>query len=188
MRAGGRQGDSGMGQALAQDLGKSPEEQVFTPDADGARAFRDALGRFATGVTVITAPGPEGPVGFTANSFSSLSLDPPLVLWSPAKSSRRFGVFAAARHYAIHVLGAEQAALGRHFAMNGTDFNLPGLQMNDEGVALLPGCLARFECESWAQHDGGDHVILVGRVLRVRFRDGAPLVFSAGHYGSFTDA
>jgi flavin reductase (DIM6/NTAB) family NADH-FMN oxidoreductase RutF len=150
------------------------------------RALRDALGRFATGVTIVTAPDGDGrPVGFTANSFSSLSLDPPLVLWSPAKASRRFPVFARARHFAIHVLGAEQAALGRHFAMNGSDFALPGVQDNPEGVATLPDCLARFDCESWAQHDGGDHVILIGRVLRASFRDGAPLVFSAGRYGTF---
>lgn len=168
------------GGVMAQD----GRETVFAPD--DARALRDALGRFATGVTVITAPGADGPVGFTANSFASLSLDPPLVLWSPAKASRRFPVFADARYYAIHVLGAEQSALGLHFAMNGMDFDLPGVCANAEGVALLPDCLARFECEAEAQHDGGDHVILVGRVLRASFRDGAPLVFSAGRYGSFS--
>lgn len=159
---------------------------TIAADAADARTLRDAFGRFATGVTIVTAPGPAGPVGITANSFASLSLDPPLVLWSPARGSRRYPVFAAAGHYAIHVLGQEQAGLGRHFAINGMDFDLPGVTVDANGVPCLPGCLARFDCAAEAQHDGGDHVILVGRVLRAAFRDGAPLVFSAGQYGSFT--
>lgn len=84
------------------------EEILFAPDAD-ARAFRDALGRFATGVTVVTVLTDDGPAGMTANSFASVSLDPPLVLWSPARSSSRFDLFANAAHYAIHVLDADQA-------------------------------------------------------------------------------
>lgn len=173
------------GIAVAQAT-KARDTTPFAADPADAGALRSAFGRFATGVTIVTAPGPDGPVGITANSFASLSLDPPLVLWSPARGSRRFPLFAAAGHYAIHVLGVEQAGLGRHFAQQGLDFDLPGVVFDTNGVPHLPGCLARFDCAAEAQHDGGDHVILVGRVLHAEFRDGAPLVFSGGHYGSFT--
>jgi len=157
----------------------------FVPGPGRERALRDALGRFATGVTVITARGAVGPVGITANSFTSLSLDPALVLWAPARASRRFDVFARAEHFAIHVLGEEQASLGMHFSRDGLNFDLPGVVENAECVPLLPGCLARFECRQEAQHSGGDHAIVIGRVLRATLRDGAPLVFSGGCYGSF---
>lgn len=157
----------------------------FNPAEADTRRFRDALGAFATGVCVVTARGPEGPMGITANSFASLSLDPPLVLWSPARASRRFPVFRDAAHFAIHVLGADQFALARHFALNGTDFSLEGVTMNAEGVPLLPRSLARFECRQEAVHGGGDHALIIGHVLRVSHRGGAPLVFSAGRYGGF---
>jgi flavin reductase (DIM6/NTAB) family NADH-FMN oxidoreductase RutF len=157
--------------------------ETVTPPGDH-RALRDAFGRFATGVTVITTVGPEGPVGFTANSFSSLSLDPPLVLWSPAKSSRRFGVFAGASVYAIHVLADDQTGLIHRFTRTGEGFDGLDLAMTDEGLPVLPA-LARFDCAAHAVHDGGDHAILVGRVLRVTLREGAPLVFSQGRYGGF---
>ncbi len=152
----------------------------FTPQADSTRAFRDALGRFATGVTVVTAP---GPVAMVANSFAAVSLDPPLVLWSPARASSRFDGFAAARHFAVHVLGAEQVALTRRFAHAGEGFDADDLDENPSGVPLLRGCLARFECEQHAVHEGGDHLIIVGRVLRAALRDGDPLIFAGGRYG-----
>lgn len=161
----------------------------FIPGAATQRQFRDALGLFATGVTVITAPGTDGrPVGITANSFASLSLEPALVLWSPARASRRFAAFAGAAHYAIHVLSAGQFALARHFSMDGLDFDLPGVVRSPDGVPLLPGCAARFECRRHALHDGGDHAIVVGEVLRVRVEPAEPLVFSAGRYGTFAPA
>jgi len=171
--------------AQAKEAEPMTAEDSFTPGPGTERAFRDALGMFATGVTVVTAIGSKGPVGITANSFASLSLDPPLVLWSPARASRRFAAFASARHYAIHVLAAEQFALGRHFAREGLDFDMPGIAVNPEGVPILPDSLARFECRRQAVHDGGDHAIVVGEVLRACARDGAPLVFSAGRYGRF---
>jgi flavin reductase (DIM6/NTAB) family NADH-FMN oxidoreductase RutF len=165
--------------------GAQMTETTFTPDAANARAFRDALGRFATGVCVITANGPDGHMGFTANSFSSLSMDPPLVLWSPAKSSQRYPVLVAARHYAIHVLEAGQSDVSRRFVRGGAGFDGLDHAVNAEGVPLLAGCLARFECEQHALHDGGDHTIVVGRVIRAALADGAPLVFSGGRYGTF---
>ncbi|MGY6536184.1 MAG: flavin reductase family protein [Pararhodobacter sp.] len=165
------------------------KEDSFVPAGENSRRFRDALGRFATGVTVITtrSTGPQAgqPVGITANSFAALSLDPPLVLWSPARSSRRFDSFAQARHFVIHVLAQDQAALGRHFSADGYDFDLPGITENAEGVPVLPHCLARFDCATEAVHPGGDHALVVGRVLRAVEQAGAPLVFSGGLYGGF---
>lgn len=157
----------------------------FTPDAANARAFRDALGRFATGVTVVTTQSPEGPMGFTANSFASVSLDPPLVLWSPAKSSSRFEVYARAQHYSIHILGAGQAPLCQRFVRGGAGFD--GLEdcVNAQGVPVIPGVLARFDCVQHATHDGGDHLIILGRVLHCVTQEGTPLVFSLGGYGAF---
>lgn len=158
---------------------------VKTPDGTSARDFRDALGRFATGITIVTIDGPEGPMGFTANSFASVSLDPPLVLWSPARASSRFDLFAGAQDYAIHILALDQFALIARFGRAGAGF--AGLEhtLSPDGVPRIPGALARFECQRHAAHDGGDHLIIVGRVKRFALRDGAPLVFSQGAYGGF---
>jgi len=159
-------------------------EAAVPPEADSARTFRDALGRFATGVTVVTMAGAQGPLGFTANSFASVSLDPPLVLWSPARVSRRFAAFAAAEHYSIHVMALNQAAICRQFARGGAGFERPP-PTTPEGVPVIEGALARFDCLRHAAHDGGDHLIIVGRVIRFCQRSGAPLVFSQGAYGGF---
>lgn len=167
--------------------GQIGAERNFDPQTRDERTLRDAFGRFATGITVVTALGTRGPCGITANSFASVSLEPPLLLWSPARASRRFDVFVEASHFAIHVLGREQAGLGRHFARQGEDFDLPGVEAGLGEVPLLPGCLARFECARHAVHEGGDHAIVVGRVLRATLRPGAPLVFSAGRYGTFSE-
>ena len=160
----------------------------FTPTEDTERTLRDALGRFTTGVTVVTTMTELGPVGMTANSFSSVSLDPPLVLWSPARASRRFPAFAAAKRFAIHVLGAEQQDICSRFSRGGLDFE--GLDWSEDAdrVPVISGCLARFDCAHEASHGGGDHLIIVGRVLACTHRPGAPLVFSAGAYGGFTGA
>ena len=168
------------------DGGAPNRMPAFQPSKETERDFRDALGRFATGVCVVTTATEAGPIGITANSFASVSLDPPLVLWSPARASRRFGAFEAARHYAIHVLGEDQEALCARFSHAGHDFD--GLDWL-EGIGATPlisGCLARFECELVAQHEGGDHLIVVGRVTGAEYRDGAPLLFSAGRYGCFS--
>ena len=160
-------------------------EAVFVPGADNHRAFRNALGSFTTGVTVVTAMTSDGPIGMTVNSFASVSLDPPLVLWSPAKSSSRYGAFTGARHFAIHVLGADQDHLSAAFTRGGNGFDGIEVRFNDEGVPVLPGTLARFECAEQAQHDAGDHTIIIGRVLRVAHRQGEPLCFSGGRFGRF---
>ena len=160
-------------------------EVVFTPDAANARSFRDALGRFTTGVTVVTAMTPEGPMGFLANSFASVSMDPPLVLWSPAKSSARFGHFSQAEQYAIHILDAGHADWWPRFARGGAGFHGLSHEISESGVPVIHGALARFECTQHATHEGGDHLIVVGRVIRAAFREGNPMVFSMGSYGGF---
>lgn len=160
----------------------------FEPGADSARAFRDALGCFATGVTVITARSSLGPVGITANSFSSVSLDPPLVLWSPAKSSRRHEAFVAAEEFAIHILGTEQAEIALAFVRDGDAFAQFDSRDTATGLPLLEKCLARFECRRFAAHDAGDHTVIIGEVLAAETRPGEPLVFARGQYGRFTGA
>ncbi len=160
-------------------------EAVFVPGADNHRAFRNALGSFTTGVTVVTAMTSDCPIGMTVNSFASVSLDPPLVLWSPAKNSSRHAAFIGAEHFAIHVLGADQDHLSAAFTRGGSGFDGIEVGINDEGVPTLKGTLARFECLQQAQHDAGDHTIIIGRVIRVAHRQGEPLCFSGGRFGRF---
>ncbi len=159
----------------------------FTPGPDTARDFRAALGRFATGVTVVTTMTDLGPLGITANSFASVSLDPPLVLWCPAKFSKRYKAFVEADHFAIHVLGTEQEALAQRFAGDGLNFEGADWRHCESGIPILNDCVARFECASHANHDGGDHRIVVGRVIRAAWREGAPMLFHGGAYGMFTN-
>ena len=172
----------------ARQMGDAAEMETFAPEQD-PRAFRTTLGSFATGVTVVTARGPGGePVGITANSFASVSLDPPLVLWSPARSSRRFAAFAEAGHFAIHVLAQDQQAVCDAFVRAEGGFDAVPWSEGPEGLPLLDGCLARFLCRREALLDGGDHAILLGRVWAASRRDGAPLVFQSGRYGGFLPA
>ncbi|WP_320235738.1 flavin reductase family protein [Mesorhizobium montanum] len=144
------------------------------------RSLRNAFGRFATGVTVVTTGGADGPVAITANSFSSVSLDPPLVLWSIGRHSRRFDAFANAAHYAIHVLAQDQTDLCWRFSKSGTDFADLDLSWNAHGVPLLARALARFECCVADRFAAGDHMILLGRVLELETQDGSPLLFAGG--------
>ncbi len=157
----------------------------FAPGEDTARLFRDALGRFATGVTVVTCRSERGPLGITANSFASLSLDPPLVLWSPAKSSRRYQAFVDAERFAIHVLGDTQKDVCVNFTKQGDDFSTLDWCEGAHEVPLIEGCLARFECSRHAVHDGGDHALIIGRVEAVALREGSPLIFAKGALGTF---
>lgn len=156
----------------------------FTPDETSSRQLRDAFGKFATGVTVITAASADGPVAIVANSFSSVSLDPALVLWSVDRGARRFPYFDAADHYAIHVLAVEQQDLCTQVARNAHALQDVAHTVNADGVPLIDHCLARFECRRVAAHDAGDHVIVVGQVQRTQMRDGAPLTFFGGGFGT----
>ena len=160
----------------------------FQPGPETARDLRDALGCFATGVTVVTTRGPSGPLGITANSFSSVSLDPPLVLWSPAKASRRHDTFRDAASFAIHVLAADQHDVAMAFVRDAAPFDRVAARNVSSGIPLLEGCLALFECRLFAAHDAGDHTIILGEVISAETREGEPLVFARGQYGRFTGA
>ncbi|MER9702767.1 flavin reductase family protein [Mesorhizobium sp. M0204] len=144
------------------------------------RLLRNAFGRFATGVTVVTTGTADGPVAITANSFSSVSLDPPMVLWSIGRHSRRFEAFANSAHYAIHVLAEDQIDLCWRFSKSGTDFADLDLSSSEHGVPLLPRALARFECSVADRFPAGDHMILLGRVLELETQEGLPLLFAGG--------
>ena len=156
------------------------ERKRFIPHPENDRLLRDAFGRFATGVTIVTTAVDDGCIAITANSFSSVSLDPPLVLWSPSRKSKRFVHFVEAEHYAIHVLAADQRELAFNVAKDGGALLRAPLGTNAEGVPILDDCLARFDCARNAVHDGGDHAIVVGRVLHAELRDGDPLAFYSG--------
>ena len=150
--------------------------------------LRRALGAFPTGVTVVTTMTPQGPLGMTANSFASVSLEPPLVLWSPARKSKRFPAFEAAEFFAVHVLAEDQKHLSEQFATTGLEgFETLEFETGLGDAPLLSGCSARFECSQAAGHDGGDHLILVGEIMRFASTDKAPLVYHKGSYGSLKD-
>ncbi|MFS4583078.1 flavin reductase family protein [Phaeobacter sp. C3_T13_0] len=156
----------------------------FVPASDNTRLLRDAFGRFATGIAIVTAASDQGVVAITANSFSSVSLTPPLVLWSPDRNSRRFPYFESARHYAIHVLAADQDDLCWQVAKDAFGLTHLQLEQNENGVPLLENCLARFECTRSAVHDGGDHAIVLGHVDRATMREeGDALTFYKGQIG-----
>jgi flavin reductase (DIM6/NTAB) family NADH-FMN oxidoreductase RutF len=156
--------------------------QEFSP-----RELRDALGLFATGVAVVTTTTPEGKhIGATVSSFSSVSLDPPLVLFSMARQARAFAAWAAARHFAVNVLAQDQQRLSKKFSQAMSDkWDGVCCLIGNGGAPLLAHSLAGFECERYANYDGGDHLIIVGRVmsLQVKPRSGMlPLVFFRSQY------
>ncbi|MCR9127401.1 MAG: flavin reductase family protein [Rhodobacteraceae bacterium] len=161
-------------------------EHEFIPGPENGRAFRDALGCYGTGVTIVTAMTDDGPLGMTANSFASLSMDPPLVLWSPAKTSRRYDGFARAERFCIHVVADTQQTLANHFARQGHGFDKVEWHPSEDGTPILEGVLARFECRQVALHDGGDHGLIIGHVLRAAHRPGQGLMFKRGQYGGFS--
>ncbi len=150
-----------------------------------ARRLRDCLGQFATGVTVVTAKGEDGTlVGLTANSFSSVSIDPPLVLWSLNKAAASLPVFQDASHYAINILGADQMDISNHFARPAEDkFAGIDYRLGEAGAPLINGCVAWFECRNEIAYEGGDHLIFVGHVERFDHAERPALLFVAGRYG-----
>ena len=151
------------------------------------RDFRNALGTYATGVTIITAVGADGkPYGLTCNSFASVSLNPPLVLWSLGMFSQGLSVFQNASHFAVNVLGISQQTLANRFAKSsddkfvGVDWK-PGLG----GAPLLAESVANFQCRAANRYYGGDHVIFLGAVEAYSYNGKEPLLFAHGGYGRF---
>lgn len=153
-----------------------------------AATFRSALGRFVTGVTVMTARAADGRLaGMTASSFNTLSLDPPLILWSIALKSPSLEVFRAAGRFAVNILAQDQQALARQFSRAAPN-KFAGVEIHDGlcGVPLVAGAVAHLQCELAARYPGGDHEILIGRVVRARAENAlAPLVYCRGRFGCF---
>ncbi|PSM42909.1 flavin reductase [Streptomyces dioscori] len=145
---------------------------------------RDVLGHFASGVTVITADGPRGPVGFTCQSFASLSLDPLLVSFAPARTSGTWPLVRNAGAFAVNVLAADQSEVSAAFARRGTDrFRDVTWSRDLAGAPLLAGTCAWISCTVWDEYDGGDHTLVVGRVTAFGADEAAePLVFHRGRY------
>jgi flavin reductase (DIM6/NTAB) family NADH-FMN oxidoreductase RutF len=159
----------------------APTANGQTLDADALRA---ALGGFATGVTIVTCRDAAGlPVGLTVNSFSALSLEPPLVLWSLRLASPNLAAFDAARHFAVNVLAESQVELSRRFALALPDKFAEGLWLDGiRDLPLLAGSAATFECALSSQQTSGDHRLYIGRVLAVQSQPVPPLLYHAGRY------
>jgi enoyl-CoA hydratase/carnithine racemase len=146
------------------------------------KTYRNALGQFATGVTIVTTRDAQGlPVGVTANSFNSVSLDPPLILWSLARSARSMAAFEQAESFAVHVLASDQDDLANRFASRAED-KFAGLDIGDEGPPFIHGCSARLICKTRHLYEGGDHVIMVGEVIEYESDGKPPLLFHGGAY------
>ncbi len=164
----------------------APFETVLAaPSGFDKRTLRDAFGSFATGVTIVTTLGPSGvDIGLTANSFSSVSLDPPMILWSLARTAASIDAFRGTGHFAVHILSAEQEKMSARFASKGIDrFAGLALDRGPNGIPMLPDCMARFTCKLAYQYEGGDHVIFVGEIVDFSHSARKPLVFHGGRYG-----
>ncbi|MCH7958985.1 MAG: flavin reductase family protein [Candidatus Hydrogenedentes bacterium] len=156
----------------------------MSSDKNDERKLRDMFGRFPTGVTVITTvDAGANPIGLTVSSFTSVSLDPPLILWCMGRDSNMLAEFETCTHFAVNILAADQADVARRFAMP-SDNRFEGIacEHGEGGVPLLTGCAARLQCRNTAQHDGGDHVIFLGEVTDFDQTDKPSLAFSRGQY------
>lgn len=151
---------------------------------DFPRNFRNALGMFATGITVVTMRTPTGElIGLTVNSFNSVSLDPPLVVWSLSSNLPSLKLFEECEYYAINVLAADQEAVSQRFASRmGDRFAGLGFDHGMGGAPLLHGCCARFECRNTTRHAGGDHVVFISEVVRFDRTPSEPLIYFGGSY------
>jgi flavin reductase (DIM6/NTAB) family NADH-FMN oxidoreductase RutF len=180
-----------MNDAPKHPIGPDPANELSSDHSPiDPREFRNALGTYATGVTIITAAGADGkPVGLTCNSFASVSLNPPLVLWSLVLYSTSLNAFQNATHFTVNVLGVTQQALASKFAKSsedkfvGVDWK-PGLG----GAPILAESIANFQCRSVNRYYGGDHVIFLGAVEAYSYNRKEPLLFARGGFGRFLAA
>lgn len=155
-----------------------------------SRSLRDALGLFVTGVTIITARTNDGTqTGVTANSFNSVSMSPPLIVWSLGRASRSIDAFLNAENFCVHILREDQEDLAQTFATSGIDkFKDLDLETGIGRVPMLKECAARLECRTFSHHDGGDHIVFLGEVLQIKSdADSRPLLFHGGKYASLAD-
>ena len=158
--------------------------QNVIPGEDFSRRFRNALGMFATGITVVSTRTPAGaPIGLTVNSFNSVSLDPPLIVWSLAKELPSRDLFEGCEYYAINVLAEDQTELSQRFASR-AGARFAGLEIDEGagGVPLLRGCCARFVCRNSVRHEGGDPLVFISEVLSFDYAERAPLLYFGGAY------
>lgn len=162
----------------------SPHPLDHAPQVTDQRHVRDCLGMFATGVTVVTTRNDSGErIGLTASSFNTLSLGPPLVLWSLALNSSSLAVFRAAKHFAVNVLESHQLDVARRFSSRVADrFADVAVHEGSHQIPLLSGALAWFECETRVMHEFGDHVLFIGEVMRCAKVEGSPLLFRKGEF------
>jgi flavin reductase (DIM6/NTAB) family NADH-FMN oxidoreductase RutF len=168
-----------------------PENEYSSDNSSiDPRDFRNALGMFATGITIITASGVDGkPVGLTCNSFASVSLNPPLVLWSLGIYSPNISVFQNASHFAVNVLGASQQPLAKQFAKSSENkFAGVSWQPGLGNAPVLADTVATFQCRSADRYYGGDHVIFLGAVEAYAYNQSEPLLFARGGYGHFVSS
>ncbi|MDD3675609.1 flavin reductase [Thauera propionica] len=158
--------------------------QQTLPGEDFSRRFRNALGMFATGITVVTTRTPAGePIGLTVNSFNSVSLEPPLIVWSLANDLPSRPLFEGCEYYAINVLAEDQMDLSQRFASrNGEKFAGLEIDAGQGGVPLLKGCCARFVCRNTVRHDGGDHIVFISEVVDFGREERLPLLYFGGAY------
>jgi flavin reductase (DIM6/NTAB) family NADH-FMN oxidoreductase RutF len=167
--------------------GDPANELASDNSAIDPRDFRNALGTFATGVTIITAMTQDGkPYGLTCNSFASVSLNPPLVLWSLGMFSNGLSIFQNASHFTVNVLGASQQELSNRFAKSSED-KFAGVEWTPGlGKApVLANCVASFQCRAANRYYGGDHIIFLGAVEAYAYNRQEPLLFARGGYGRF---
>ncbi|WP_245459977.1 flavin reductase [Mesorhizobium sp. M1B.F.Ca.ET.045.04.1.1] len=175
------QTNAGRDTLSARDTARQPIE-AGDPVND-SRLFRRCLGLYGTGIAIITAEMEDQRAAVTVNSFASVSLDPPLVLWSISRASRSHPLFTNGKRFAVNILASTQMNVSRHFSSKVEDkFADTSWSPGEFGSPLLHGCLAHFECETYAQVEGGDHTILIGLVRRASRFDGEPLLFAQGQY------
>lgn len=170
------------------ELDNTKAQNASTVTAEEMREYRNALGKFSTGVAIVTTNTSDGPMGITINSFASVSMSPALILWSVAKHAGRYEIFKDASEFSIQVLAEDQYQEAMHFAKNTRDFDANSWDLPKGKPPISKNALASFECEREVTYDGGDHTIVVGRVKRYSQRAGSPLVFSAGEFGTFQES
>ena len=154
----------------------------FNPTEDRIAEYRQAFVNFSTGVTTITCMSQNGPLGITVNSFTSVSLEPPLIMWCLNKQSKRFSSFMDAENFAVHVMPAGSKNLCVSFSQSAQAFRHTDWSLSAQQVPLLKSSLACFECRQFADYDGGDHSIVLGLVELVSTSNGVPLTFAQGRF------